>query len=164
MIIFVSFNFLAFWPFPWQRQPFWKNQPYAAQLHMAYDIPTRFHKVWSRYLREIEQILWAVLFIVTYNIYIFNFLNFLMLLCPPNFVWETYCVCSVSYYYYVTLTVVGWCIAILRFLFTIIIILIILLLIIILPHIFVCSISRRYLDQTLWNLVGISYAMWSCAA
>jgi hypothetical protein len=26
------------------RQPFWKNQPLKAQLHMAYDIPTRFHK------------------------------------------------------------------------------------------------------------------------
>ena len=25
------------------------------------------------------------------------------------------------------------------------------------------SISRRCLDQTLWNLVRISYAMWSCA-
>ena len=55
MIIFVFFNFLAFWPFPWQRQPFWKNQPLTAQLHMAYDIPTRFHKVWSRHLREIER-------------------------------------------------------------------------------------------------------------
>jgi hypothetical protein len=39
-----------------------------------------------------------------------------------------------------------------------------LLYIIILPHIFVCSISQRCLDQTLWNLVGISYAMWSSAA
>jgi hypothetical protein len=67
--------------------------------------------------------------------------------------------CSVSYYY-ITPTVVGWCIAILRFFFTIIIIIII---IIIIPHIFVRSISRRCLDQTLWNLVGISYAMWSCA-
>jgi hypothetical protein len=28
---------------------------------------------------------------------------------------------------------------------------------------FVWPISRRCLDQTLWNLVGISYAMWSCA-
>ena len=28
---------------------------------------------------------------------------------------------------------------------------------------FVRHISRRCLDQTLWNLVGISYAMWSCA-
>ena len=55
MIIFVFFNFLAFWPFPWQRQPFWKNQPLPAQLHMAYDIPTRFHKVWSRLLREIDR-------------------------------------------------------------------------------------------------------------
>jgi hypothetical protein len=45
-----------------------------------------------------------------------------------------------------------WCIAILFFT-----------IIILLPHIFVHSISRRCLDQTLWNLVGISYAMWSCA-
>jgi len=29
-----------------------KNQPIKAQLHIAYDIPTRFHKVWSRHLRE----------------------------------------------------------------------------------------------------------------
>jgi hypothetical protein len=36
-------------------QPFWKNQPLPAQLHMAYDIPTRFHKVWSMHLREIER-------------------------------------------------------------------------------------------------------------
>ena len=77
------------------------------------------------------------------------------LLSIPNKV-EPYCFCSVSYYYYyITPTVVGWCIAILRFFFTIILI--------ILPHIFVRSISRRCLDQTLWNLVGISYAMWSCA-
>ena len=46
------FNFLGSWPFPWQRQPFWKNQPLKAQLHMAYHIPTRFQKVWSRHLRE----------------------------------------------------------------------------------------------------------------
>jgi hypothetical protein len=59
------------------------------------------------------------------------------------------------YSYYITPTVVGWCIAILRFFFTIIII--------ILSHIFVRSIFRRCLDQTLWNLVGISYAMWRCA-
>jgi hypothetical protein len=26
------FNFLAFWPFPWQRQPFRKNQHLKAQL------------------------------------------------------------------------------------------------------------------------------------
>ena len=96
--------------------------------------------------------------------------DILLLLCfllwLPNVVCETYYFCSVSssssyYYYYITPTVVGWCIAILRFFFTIIIILIIV--IIILPHIFVRSISRRCLDQTLWNLVGISYVMWSCA-
>jgi hypothetical protein len=39
-------------PFPWQRQPFWKNQHLKAQLHMAYDIPTRFHKIWSMHLRD----------------------------------------------------------------------------------------------------------------
>ena len=62
-------------------------------------------------------------------------------------------------YHYITPTAVGWCIAILRFFFTIIIIIIL----IILPHIFVRSISRRCVNQALWNLVGISYAMWSCA-
>jgi hypothetical protein len=31
---------------------FEKNQHLKTQLHMAYDIPTRFHKVWSRHLRE----------------------------------------------------------------------------------------------------------------
>ena len=67
------------------------------------------------------------------------------------------------YYYYVTRNAVGWRIAILRFFFTIIIIIILLIIIIILPHIFVRSISRRCLDQTLWNFAGISYAMWSCA-
>jgi hypothetical protein len=50
---FLCFYFiLAFWPFPWQRQPFLKSLPLKAQLHMAYGIPTRFHKVWSRHLRE----------------------------------------------------------------------------------------------------------------
>ena len=34
---------------------FEKNLPLKAQLHMAYAIPTRFHKVWSRHLREIER-------------------------------------------------------------------------------------------------------------
>jgi hypothetical protein len=29
-----------------------KNRPLKPQLHMAYDIPTTFHKVWSRHLRE----------------------------------------------------------------------------------------------------------------
>jgi hypothetical protein len=32
-----------------------KKNPLKAQLHMAYDIPIRFHKVWSRHLREIER-------------------------------------------------------------------------------------------------------------
>jgi hypothetical protein len=41
----VEFFSPPFWPFPWQRQPFLKNQPLKAQLYMAYDIPTGFHKV-----------------------------------------------------------------------------------------------------------------------
>ena len=55
MSILVLLIILAFWPFTWQRQPFWKNQPITAQLSMPYDIPTRFHKVWSKHLREIER-------------------------------------------------------------------------------------------------------------
>jgi Ni/Fe-hydrogenase subunit HybB-like protein len=69
----------------------------------------------------------------------------------------------ISSYYYITPTVVEWCIAILRFFFTIIILILIILIliliiiiIIIIPHIFVRSISWRCLNQTLWNLVGIS--------
>ena len=86
-------------------------------------------------------------------------LHFLLLLHHHDCCRVMYCYSTFLfhyYYYYITSTVVGWCIAILRFFFTNIII-------IILPHIFVRSISRRCLDQTLWNLVGISYAMWSCA-
>ena len=50
---------------------------------------------------------------------------------------------------------VGWCPLLLA--------MAILVIIIILQHIFVRSISRRCLEQTLWNLVGISYPMLSCA-
>jgi hypothetical protein len=54
---------------------------------------------------------------------------------------ETYYFCSVSYYYYYSsfLTLLFFRIN------------------------FVRHVSRRCLDQTLWNLVGISYVMWSCA-
>ena len=91
--------------------------------------------------------------------FLLSFFTRIMVVKSPKQRLETYCFCSVSYYYYyyITPTAVGWCIAILRFFFTNIIILIIL------PHIFVRSISHRCHDQTLWNLVGISYAMWSCA-
>jgi hypothetical protein len=92
--------------------------------------------------------------------------DILLLLCfllhHPDYCRVMYCYSTFlfHYYYYVTQNAVGWRIAILRFFFTIIIIIII---IIVLLHIFVRSISQRCLDQTLWNLVGISYAMWSCA-
>ena len=40
---FLCFSFfLAFWPFPWQRQPFWKNQPLKGQLHMAETEQTQY--------------------------------------------------------------------------------------------------------------------------
>jgi hypothetical protein len=90
----------------------------------------------------------------------FSLLLLLFLLRHPERSRVTYCYSTFLfhyYYYYVTPNAVGWRIANLRFFFTIIIILIIL------PRIFVRSISRRCLEQTLWNLVGISYAMWSCA-
>ena len=89
----------------------------------------------------------------------------------PNKFGETYCVCSVSYYY-ITPTAVGWCIAILHFFFTIILILILILItsprllsgdvllfyvsFLLFLLLFFHSISLRCLDQTLWNLVGIS--------
>ena len=62
-------------------------------------------------------------------------LRFLLLLWLPNEVCETYCFCSVSYYYYFSFFRIN----------------------------FVRHVPRRCLKQTLWNLVGISYAMWSCA-
>ena len=87
--------------------------------------------------------------------------SFSLLLHHPDCCRVMYCYSTfLFHYYYVTPNAVEWRIAILRFFFTIIIIILIII-IIILPHIFVRSISRRCLDQTLWNLVGISYAMWS---
>jgi hypothetical protein len=60
----------------------------------------------------------------------------------PNKVCPTYCVCSV---------------------FFLLFLLYILLLLSFFRQKFVRHISLRFLDQTLWNLVGISYAMWSCS-
>jgi hypothetical protein len=80
--------------FPWQQQPFWKNQPLKAQLHMAYAISTRFHKVWSRHLREMCQTnFWQkkerkkerIERIIIIRI-IRNEAN---TICLPNFVWGT---------------------------------------------------------------------------
>ena len=71
--------------------------------------------------------------------------SLLLLLRHPECSRVTYCYSTFLfhyYYYYVTPNTVGRRIAILRFFFTIIII-------IIHPHIFVRSISRRCLDQTL---------------
>jgi hypothetical protein len=88
----VFFNFLVFWPFPWQRQPFWKNQHLKEKLHMAYDIPTRFHKVWSRHLREMcrtnfwrkkERIIIIIIIIIIINTCI-GYCNAERYKCPPN--------------------------------------------------------------------------------
>jgi hypothetical protein len=102
--------------------------------------------------------------VVGWCIVILRFIfTLLLLLLHPDCCRVMYCYFTFLFhyyyysYYYITPTAIGWCIAILRFFFTIILI------ILILPHIFVRSISRRCLDQTLWNIVGISYVMWSCA-
>ena len=53
---FLCFSFFKhFGRFHGNGSHFEKNQPLKAQLHMAYNIPTRFHKVWSRHLREMCQ-------------------------------------------------------------------------------------------------------------
>ena len=100
------------------------------------------------------------------------------LLWLSNVVCETYYFCSVIYY--ITLTVVGWCIVILRFFFTVInyhmapkrslwditfalfLIIIIIIIIIILFIPLSAQLCPSVFSETLWNLVGISYAMWSC--
>ena len=122
------------------------------------------------------------------------YVSFSLLLHHPDCCQVMYCYSTFLFHYYcITPTVVRWCIAILRFFFTIItsprllsgdVLLFyvsfslllhhpdccrvmycysIILIILLLPYIFVRSISQRCLDQTLGNLVGISYAMWSCA-
>ena len=51
---FLCFNFfLHFCRFHGNGSYFEKINPLTAQLHIAYDIPIRFHNVWSRHLREI---------------------------------------------------------------------------------------------------------------
>jgi hypothetical protein len=55
---------------------------------MAYDIPTRFHNVWSRHLREIERTKMCGIIII------------MPLIKSPKQRLETYWFCSVSYYYY----------------------------------------------------------------
>ena len=37
-LFFSFFNFLACWPFPWQRQPFWKIQPITAKSNMSHKL------------------------------------------------------------------------------------------------------------------------------
>ena len=80
---FFSF-FLHFGRFYGNGNHFEKNQPLKAQLHMAYDIPTRFHKVlemcrtnfWRKKERKKER---------KRRIIIRNGAN---TICLPNFVWE----------------------------------------------------------------------------
>ena len=56
MIIFVFFNFFSILAVSMATAAILKkNQPFTAHLHMAYDILTRFHKVRSRNLQEIER-------------------------------------------------------------------------------------------------------------
>ena len=57
--------------------------------------------------------------------------------------------------------IMGW--GDVRYYFAMAILVIIILLLSFFRQKFVRHISRRCLDQTLWNLAGISYAMWSCS-
>jgi hypothetical protein len=114
----------------------------------------------------------VLLFYVSYSLLLHHPDCCRLMYCYSTFLFRYYYYYS---YYYITPTVVGWCIAILRFFFTIIITSPRLLsgdvllfyfsfsLLLLFFHTFCRSISQRCLDQALWNLVGISYAMWSCA-
>ena len=50
---FLCFSFFSILAVSMATAAILENEPIKAQLHMAYDIPTRFHKVCSRHLREI---------------------------------------------------------------------------------------------------------------
>ena len=63
-----------------------KNQPLKGQFHMAYDIPTRFHKVWSRHLREMCRTNFWQKKERRRRLIIRNRAN---TICLPNFVWGT---------------------------------------------------------------------------
>jgi hypothetical protein len=63
-----------------------KNQPLKGQFHMAYDIPTRFHIVWSRHLREMCRTNFWQKKERRRRLIIRNRAN---TICLPNFVWGT---------------------------------------------------------------------------
>jgi hypothetical protein len=57
-----------------------------------------FHCKHSSYFKSIA---WSVVDLIIFMISYIKLLIYTShLLCPPNEVWETYCVCSVSSYYY----------------------------------------------------------------
>ena len=51
---FCVFNFFCILTVSMATAAILKKSTLKAQLHMAYDILTRFHQIWSRHLREIE--------------------------------------------------------------------------------------------------------------
>jgi hypothetical protein len=67
-----------------------------------------------------------------------------LLLCPPNEVWETYCVCSVSYYYSSSFFL-SFFLSFFR-------------------QKFIWHISRRLLNRNQWNFTGMLSTMSRCAA
>ena len=79
-----------------------KNQPLKIQLHMAYDIPTRFHKVWSRHLREMCRTnFWQK---KERRIIIIR-RNGANTICLPNFAWATWLTTSMYWPCYCTVHV-----------------------------------------------------------
>jgi hypothetical protein len=127
-----------------ELQPFWKLISLFANLHMTRNITVKFLEVWNKFNNFCTMVTMATSAIL-------NVISTPKASTPRyqnNAVgWRPLLVCNGNSSY-VTPTPVGWRIAILHFFF-----------IIILPHIFVRSISRRCLNQTLWNVVGISYGL-----
>ena len=146
------------WPPKYKYPPIWAKFGFQVDYDVA-----NWYPLFGSHVMILQIISYLVItspLLMSGDVLLFyvSFSLLFVLLCHPDCCRVTYCYSTfLFHYYYITPTVVGWCVAILRFFFTIILI------ILFLPPIFVRSISRRCLDQTLWNLVGISYVMWSCA-
>jgi hypothetical protein len=107
MIIFVFLIFLAFWPFPWQWRPFWKFRKYSPHLLIVLNIPVKFY--WFPFSSRWEMCqthFWRKKERKKKNFYLdfWHYVSTLDVSLLHNYVpqtkfGETYCVCSVSYYY-----------------------------------------------------------------
>jgi hypothetical protein len=135
-------------------QGVWHASPYGDHVGFLWWPPKyKNTPIWGNFGLQVDYVLanWYPSSFFKLGAMLWSFRWYHILLWLPNVVCEPYYFCSVSSYYYYCW--VMYCYSII----------LIILIIIILAHIFVRSISRRCVNQALWNLVGISYAMWSCA-